>query len=132
MYHRSKVQEQPFYNMPRRTRTFNAPLQVYGSDVPLPPKKEVEKAEKGEGEEEDRPAFKPSHPGIRGIHKTFEKFPDYLPNPPKELKRKIVADDAPEEKPSFKIPKKGISGPTTSIATNYRNLKASFPSAFRR
>ena len=52
--------------------------------MPLPRKKTPEKF-KLEGELGERLAFKPSHPGVRGVHKTFERFPVYIPNPPKEL-----------------------------------------------
>lgn len=77
---------------------------MYGEDVPLPKKKTPEKY-KAEGEIAERGAFKPSHPGVRGIHKTFERFPHYLPNPPKQLQKKVPVEGE-EDKPAFKIAKK--------------------------
>jgi hypothetical protein len=64
------------------------------------------------------------------VHDTIVKFPPYLPNPPKELKRKIKVEGE-EEKPSFKLTYNFKSRPTPSVAVNFRNLKASFPSSFR-
>ena len=81
----------------------------------------------------DKP-FKPSHPTKKGkIKGTLEKFPQYLPNPPTELKRKVLTEE--EEAavvPGFKATYRNKSRPTPSVATNYRNLKASYPSAFAR
>lgn len=54
-----------------------------------------------------------------------------MPDPPKEKKR-IKKDDDDDAPPGFKCTKKFMSRPTPSVATNFRNLKASFPSAFRR
>lgn len=54
-------------------------------------------------------------------------LPTHLPNPPKEVTRKVWPEDAA---PAFKRSHKGLTRPTPSIATNTRNLKSSFPSVF--
>jgi hypothetical protein len=54
-------------------------------------------------------------------------LPPHLPNPPKDVTRKVWPEDAA---PAFKRSHKGLTRPTPSIATNMRNLKSSFPSAF--
>ena len=82
-------------------------------------------------EEDDRPPFKPSHPPKVGYNKSIGKFPKYTEDPPKQLKRKIVDDNA-DEPPKFKMTHNMKSKPTPSVATNLRNLKASFPSVFRK
>lgn len=81
--------------------------------------------------EHDRP-FKPSHPLKKGNHCTISKFPDHMADPPKDKKYVKPADDAPEGPPGWKATYKKQSRPTPSVATNFRNLKASFPSAFAR
>lgn len=81
----------------------------------------------------DKP-FRPSHPSKKGTIKgTLEKFPAYLPDPPVEKKRIILTEAEEAELPiGFKATYKFKSRPTPSVATNYRNLKASYPSAFAR
>lgn len=138
-YHHSMVQEKPFSQKAKHTDFFNNHRQVYEENPRVPEKKKVEKAVIPEGEEgyipplHDKP-FKPSHPTKRGkIKGTLEKFPQYLPNPPTELKRKVLTEE--EEAavvPGFKATYRNKSRPTPSVATNYRNLKASYPSAFAR
>ena len=97
----------------------------------MPPKKAVEPKTKKpvEGEEQEAPlhdkAFRPSNPAKRGAMKgTISKFPEYLPNPPTELKRKIVSEDDPEPAPGWKTTKRGVARPTPTVACNVRNLKA--------
>jgi hypothetical protein len=74
-------------------------------------------------------AFKPANPGKVGVLHTFEKFPNYLPNPPREIKRKIPVEGE-EERRGFRATTKVLTRPTPSIAVNYRNLKANYPSQF--
>jgi hypothetical protein len=50
-----------------------------------------------------------------------------LPNPPREIKRKIPVEGE-EERRGFRATTKVLTRPTPSIAVNYRNLKASYPS----
>ena len=57
-------------------------------------------------------------------------FP-YIENPPTQLKRKIV-EESTDVPANFKQGFKGNSRPTPSVATNFRNLKSQFPSAFRK
>jgi len=101
-------------------------------------KKKEEPAPVAEGEEGPEPLhdkpFRPSNPARKGkIKGTLDKFPEYLPNPPVELKRKVVVEGEEEDSvPGFKVTHRFKSRPTPSVATNYRNLKASYPSAFAR
>jgi hypothetical protein len=53
-----------------------------------------------------------------------------MPNPPKELKRKVIVEGEEEDRPRFKLTYNGVTRPTPSVATNFRNLKASYPMAF--
>ena len=95
--------------------------------MPIPPKPVKEKPKI----DDERPPFKPSHPPKVGHNKSIGRFPQYLPDPPKQLKRK-VAEEGTEEPPKFKMTHNHKSRPTPSVATNLRNLKASFPSVFRK
>lgn len=119
--------------------TFNNPRLVYGEEgVSLPPKPKKKKEEpKLDKDGEPLPplhdrAFRPGGPK-KSVHPTIEKFPLYMANPPKELKRKIIKEgEEPEERPSFKLTYNHRTRPCNSVATNYRNLKSQFPSAFIR
>ena len=80
--------------------------------------------------EHDRNFF-PSHPSKVGYNKSIGKFPTYMEDPPKQLKRKIPVegvDDIPKFKPTTNYQSKY----QPSVATNLRNLKASFPSVFKK
>lgn len=76
-------------------------------------------------------AFRPANPAKRGNHCTIEKFPLYKEDPPKEVKRIKIAEDAPEPPPGFRMTYNRKGSPTPSIACNIRNLKSSFPASFR-
>ena len=92
---------------------------------PLPPKKKNQ-VELGI---HDKPFF-PSHPPKTGIiNKSIAPFPEYKENPLKFTTRKTAEEDAP---PPFKKTHTGKTRPSPSVQTNLRNLKASFPSVFRR
>lgn len=138
-YHHSMVQEKPFSQKAKHTDMFNSFRQVYEENPKIParkmPEPVVELNKDGEPKEplHDKP-FKPSQPSKKGIIKgTLERFPAYLPNPPVELKRKVLAEGEEEDSaPGFKVTYRFKSRPTPSVATNYRNLKASYPSAFAR
>ena len=86
---------------------------------------------KGKYAEHER-AWRPSMPPRSGVYCSLAKFPEFMPNPPRELTRKKEVEGEPEAKPSFKMSHKRKTVPTTSVATNFRNLKASFPSVFRK
>ena len=77
-------------------------------------------------------AFRPAKPARTGYDCTISKFPQYLPNPAKPITRKQPVEGEPEAPPAFKMTHRYKSRPSASVATNIRNLKASFPSAFRR
>jgi hypothetical protein len=53
-----------------------------------------------------------------------------MADPPKEIKRK--PKDEEEESKRFRLTYKRKTTPCTSIATNIKNLKASYPSVFSR
>jgi len=116
------------YAKKKRFGTFNDPIHVYGEDVPLPAR---EKKVPGELPDlHDGRPFKPSSNMKKG-QVTIGKFPEFIPDPPVR-KVRVKTDDDDEGPPGFKTTKKHMSRPTPSVATNFRNLKASFPSAFRR
>ena len=129
-YHEEHVQEKPFSQKAKHTELFNSHKKVYMEDPPVPQRKP--KASPPRPELHDKP-FKPANPPKKGNHHTLQKFPQYLPNPPVEKKRvKKEEGMEEEERPGFKATYKGLSRPTPSVATNFRNLKSQFPSAFRR
>lgn len=74
-------------------------------------------------------SFRPAGPGKK---KSFlGKFPEFMGDPPKQIKRKKIdenAEDIPPMKPSTKF----FSRPTPSVVTNFRNIRSAYPSAFRR
>jgi hypothetical protein len=101
----------------------------------IPARKVKAKIEYAEGEAPEAlhdKAFKPSNPNKKGYKGFLEPFPEYLPNPPTELKRKIVAEGDPEDPPGWKTTKRSVARPTPTVACNVRNLKAQFPSAFMK
>lgn len=78
-------------------------------------------------------AFRPSMPIRTGqVNCSLQPYPLYKENPPKQLKKKPTVEGEIEPPPGFKMTHRRKSRPTPSVATNFRNLKASFPSAFRR
>ena len=76
-------------------------------------------------------AFRPANPAKKGYNKSIGRFPSYIENPPKEITRvrPVEGDDPP---PRFKMTTNSYSRPTPSIATNMRNMKATFPSVFKK
>lgn len=85
------------------------------------------------GEIHDGKNFRPSQPGKVGHNKCLAPFPEYKENPLKFVTRKKpVEGEEPEEMKPFKKTHNVKSRPTPSIQTNLRNLKAAFPSVFRK
>lgn len=80
---------------------------------------------------EQEVAFRPAKPLKTGFNCTFEKFPNYMENPLKFTQRKVPVEGE-EVAPAFKSATRFRSKPSTSIVTNIRNLKTSFPSIFKR
>jgi hypothetical protein len=80
---------------------------------------------------EQEVAFKPAKPARSGYSCTFEKFPPYMENPLKftERHKPVEGEEVPAK---FKTATNYRSRPCPSVATNVRNLKASFPSVFSR
>ena len=79
--------------------------------------------------EHDKP-FRPSNPAKRGYNKSLSPFPTYKEDPLKFVERKPDDDENAPKK--FKPTHVHKSRPSPSVQTNMRNLKASFPSVFRR
>jgi len=137
-FHTSKVQEKPFSQVCKHLRwgTFSNHLDVYGEEGLNLKKKEAKKDEAKLGPDGEPVApthdrsFRPGGPK-KSLFPTIERFPDYLPNPPKEIKRKIPVEGE-EEKPNFKMTHNAKTIPSTSVATNFRNLKSSYPNSFKR
>lgn len=77
-------------------------------------------------------AFRPSNPGKKGVNGTLTKFPDHKASPCKDKKYIKPEEDAEQGPPGFKATYKYRSRPTPSVATNFRNLKASYPMAFKK
>ena len=129
-YHLSKLQDKQFSQRAKTKGIFNTSKAVYGEDRPIPEKiihvREVTKYD------HDKP-FRPSHPPRKGqIHKTINRFPHYQEDPPKEITRKVEAEDGADVPKKFRPTHNKKSIPMPSIATNMRNLKSSFPTVFRR
>ena len=121
-------QDKPFSQQAKKTHVFNTNKSVIGEDRPIPNRPLKEKP--GPLMEHDK-AFKPSHPARSGqINKSMSPYPTYMENPMKSVERKMP--DESDDKPKFKPTHIGKSRPTPSVSTNIRNLKASFPSVFRR
>ena len=78
----------------------------------------------------DKP-FKPSNPPKRGYNKSLAPFPMYIEDPLKPVTRK-PEDEEEMMKKKFKPSHPAKSRPTPSITTNLRNIKASFPTMFKR
>jgi hypothetical protein len=111
--------------MAKHTDTFNTPHDILAED-PLIPAKPEKPREEAPNIHDGR-AFKPANPGKKGLQGTLDKFPLHLPDPPTEKKYVKPADDAPEPRAGFKATYKNRTRPTPSIATNFRNLKSSYP-----
>jgi len=120
------MQDKPFSQKAKKTHLFNSMKNVIGEDVPIP---ERPVKEKSENPMKDERAFKPSHPPRAGNHGTLAPFPYYKEDPRIEVTRKLEVED---EKKPFKTTHNSKSTPMPSITTNMRNLKASFPSVFKR
>lgn len=143
-FHHSKVQEKPWSQQAKKLTfgTFNNPIDVIGTgkDVPSyqaakPPMPKVMKPSESAKVVQLEPlhdrAFRPGNPAKRGNQSTIAKFPLWNGEAPKQLMRKRK-DENEEDIPSFKMTTKEFTRPTPSVATNFRNLKSQFPSAFRR
>ena len=127
-YHLSKLQETNFSQRVRPRGLFNKDQDVY--DINVDVKKPVKEVRPITMAEHDKP-FYPSKPPKVGINKTLSVFPEYKENPLKFCTRKRPVEGE-EEKPCFKKTHNFKSRPSPSIQTNVRNLKASFPSVFRK
>jgi len=95
---------------------------------PLPAEKKTPKRRPAHNAEmHDKPMY-PVGPR-KTLHATLEEFPAYLPNPPTEKTR--APPDDPDAPPRFKMTHNTKTIPCSPIATNMRNLKLSYPSAFK-
>lgn len=127
-YHKSKLQEAPFRQRVGKIEYFNSHKKILEEEPRMPAKKMRERT--APHAEHERP-FRPSHPPRTGYNKTIASFPEYQYDPPRQIKR-VVKDPAAEEPAKFKPTHNVKSRPTPSVQTNLRNLKASFPSVFKR
>ena len=96
-------------------------------DPPVPAREAVKK--EIESYDHDRP-MKLGGKGKAGHAGAFEKYPEYMVDPLKPVERKVIDEDE-DVPPGFKYSTKGYSRPTPSVQLNIRNLKASYPGAFR-
>ncbi len=126
--HLQKLQEKPFSQRVKGKETFGTVKEVFGEDRVYPQKKPAEKREPLMTHEQP---FKPSNPPKKGYNKTIEKFPPYKEDPLKSVVRKKTPEGA-EERAKWKPTHIKKTVPTPSVTTNYKNLKAEFPSIFRR
>jgi len=121
-------QEKPFSQKAKEIGLFNPNKEIYDvrTDIPAKPRKQEMKPPM-----EQEVPFKPSKPPRRGYSCTLEKFPAYMENPLKftERKRPVEGEEKP---PAFKSATHFKSRPMPSVVTNMRNMKASFPSVFRK
>jgi len=103
---------------------------VIGEDINIPNRPPV--PEKFYGMKNEMP-FKPNvKPPRMGYSCTIAKFPEYKENPPAEKIRKVKVEGETDGPPAFRSTYKYKSRPSSSVATNMRNLKASYSSIFRR
>lgn len=108
--------------------TFNKNIDVLGEDVPL--KAREPKPAPQPALEHEHP-WKSSRPARSGFKCTFGSFPEFMANPLKSVERRKPVEGEEDKKP-FVNTKKEMTRPTPSVVTNVRNLKASFPSIFKR
>ena len=121
-------QEKPFSQKAKNVHVFASDKAIFGEDVVIParPAKTEMKPPM-----EQEVAFKPAKPARSGVSCTFEKFPKYMENPLKFTQRKQVIEGE-ESPPAFKKATNFRSRPSPSVVCNVRNIKASFPSIFRK
>lgn len=125
--HHAKVQDAPFSSMARSKHKrhihglINQPKDWLGEDRVYPPRPEKAKSAKVLPEIHDRPfnptGFKTTN---KRVHDFLGKWPAHMTDPPKEVKRKPVNEDAP---PPFKMTWNKKTVPTPSIACNMRNIR---------
>jgi hypothetical protein len=125
-YHRSKLQDAPFRNMGGTLKhgTFNTPASVLGGPSMVSRNTRAFSSQKVLPDIHNGAAFKVAGPGKR--KKTLGKFPTFMPDPPREIKR-VKKDDNTEDPPRFKMNTTVFSRPTPSVVTNFRNIRTAFP-----
>jgi hypothetical protein len=69
----------------------------------------------------DDAPFRPAGPGKK--KKTLGKFPPFMPNPERVIKRVKKNEDA-EYVPPFRPTTRQFGRPTPSIVTNFRNIRS--------
>ena len=122
----SLMQEKPFSQKVKQTELFNSNKNVIGEDVVIPHRPPRQKTPPPM--EHDKP-FRPSNPPKVGYNKSLSPFPKYKEDPFQHVTRRMEEEDDVKK---FKPTHNTKSRPTPSIQTNMRNLKASFPSVFKR
>ena len=125
--HHSKLQDKPFSQKVKQKHTFATIKEAYGEDRdypqrPPPPKRQPLMTHDV--------AFKPANPSKKGYNKTIAKFPEYKEDPLKQVVRKQKQENEDDRKWRPNDFKKTV--PSSSISSNYKNLKTEFPSIFRK
>jgi len=115
-----KLQEKPFTSRVKLTHFFNSSKNVFGEDTPFHARSKSEATKLNLAEHER--AWRPSMPPRSGAFCTLAKFPEFKPDPPKEVTRKRPVEGE-EPRPSFKLTYRKKTAPCSSIATNTRNVK---------
>ena len=118
---KAKMQEAPFKSMAYGRRSFFDDKKTYGEDVEL--KKKEKPPRQVATANHDRP-FIPNNPTKKGA--TIGKFPDYMPNPPKEVKRKQPSSEVP-----WRTSYRQVSKPSPSVNSIVSNLRSEYPALKR-
>lgn len=125
---KAKEQDKPFSQRAKEIGSFNCTKHVIGEDIAIPAR--PEKKEMDPPMEQDA-NWKPAKPPRMGYSCTFEKFPNYMENPLKFTTRRVPVEGEDDMK-AFKTATNFRSKPSPSVTCNMRNMKASFPSVFRK
>ena len=127
--HHRKMQEKPFNGTVHGNKTFANVLEVYGEDRDYPARKPKPEPPRPEVHEH---AFKPANPAKKGWNKTFNTFPEHMPDPMRVVTRKQKVEGE-EEKPRWKpTHNNNLGAPMKSVTTHMKNLRSEFPSVFKK
>jgi len=130
-YHESKIQERAFSQVGGPLPWFNSHKSVHMEEPMIPHRKPEAPYEPPiTFDIKWRPTKGVAHEKANGqaFNGTIPYV--YMENPTTPIKRRPPPDE--DEKPMFKATYKALTGPTASVATNMRNLKAQFPKSFSR
>jgi len=122
-------QEKPFSQAAKQRYVFSTNKDIYDIRPDIPAKKPRRESPPPM---EQEVSWKPAKPSRKGHSCTLGKTPEYIPDPIKFTQRRRTLDGDAEAPPAFKRPKAFQSRPSPSVMCNAKNIKASFPSIFRR